>query len=349
MKTDCKPPKCAVVKEKCQCPNPWLEHLAHTAADRKAKGLKRLSIKQHAKDYKKAVRTGKYSARTSIKKICKSNAKLLCDWNAARSGHSRVTDTATTGTQMSESYPPGGWDRDLLTFKSLKVLDLKQTHLYITEYKGRRLVFKEFELKSVEDRRLFLFRTLTHYEMHRRLGDRVPRLYKAYFLNRKGHRYGIQIMQCAPGIPLEDFLPDQTSPLVLHDLAVHLKDTFDALRKAKVWHGDMHAGNWMIDVAKNGNIKSLTLIDFDYAVVDAPDLRDRNVLRFLSDTLDEETSKYLPLLPYLYEVGMNIPADILKWDGHDFEKEYSHLEGLCKSIVREMSADPDMELEVITA
>ena len=348
MKTECKPPKCAVVKEKCQCPNPWLEHLAHTAAERKAKGLKRMSIKQHAKDYKKAVRSGKYSARTSIKKVCKSNAKLLCDWNAARSGHSRDTDTAATGSTMSEQYPPGGWDRDLLTLESPKVKDFKQNHLYIADYKGRRLVFKEFEIESIFDKRRFLFRTQTHIEMHKRLGERVPRLYLAYFLNRNGGQYGIQIMECASGILLENFLPRLASPKVGHDLAMHLKEMFDALKKAKVWHGDLHEGNWIIDVTKNGSIKAITLIDFDYSVVDAPDLGDRNVLSFLESVVDKESS-YLPLLPYLLEAGIKIPADILEWDTNDFEREYSHLANLSYTIVQKMSVDPDITLEVVCA
>jgi tRNA A-37 threonylcarbamoyl transferase component Bud32 len=250
---------------------------------------------------------------------------------------------------MSEEYPRGGWDKDLLTLKSSKVKNFKQNHTYVTEYKDRHLVIKEFEADTVLERRRFLFRSLTHFEMYKRLGDIIPRLYKAYFLKRGGRQYGIHIMQRAPGIPLEDFLIDQTSPKVLLDLAMHLKDIFKALKRAKIWHGDMHAGNWIVDSTYTGSIRSLSLIDFDSSVVDAAGLGDGNVLSFLVDIVREDDSTYLPLLPYLRKAGVGIPADIMEWDENDFEKGYLQLMTLSNEIVRRMSTDPPIKLETIHA
>ena len=349
MKNDCKPPKCAVVKGNCQCPNPWLEHLAHTAAEREAKGLKRLSIKQHAKAYKKAVKSGRYAAQSSTAKSCKSDTKLLCDWNTSRNRrYSRhESDESATDARMSGEYPPGGWDRDLLTMKSSKIKHFRQ-HTTTVVYKGRQLVFKEFDVNTKVERRAFLFRTLTHHEMYRRLGDRIPCLYKAYFLERNGRRYGIHIMQCAPGIELEEFMKTERSPTVLRDIAKHMRDMFEALQKAKIWHGDLHAGNWIIDSTKKGMVKSMTLIDFDDSVVDVQALGNKNILRFLVKTVDESSFYHL-LLPYLREVGVSVPADIMEWDENDFEREYLHLMDFARRTVNNMTSDPDIKLETVRA
>ena len=79
----CKAPKCAEVKNKCACPNPWVEFLAKNAHKGKT------TMAQHSAAYKVMKDSGAFSPKAGLNNGgCKSDPVKLCAWKLRRkAGH----------------------------------------------------------------------------------------------------------------------------------------------------------------------------------------------------------------------------------------------------------------------
>ena len=83
MPPKCKAPKCAVVSNKCACPNPWVEFLSKNAHKTK------MSIADHAKAYRKLKDSGAFKPKPGTNNgPCKTDTVKLCAWKLRRkAGH----------------------------------------------------------------------------------------------------------------------------------------------------------------------------------------------------------------------------------------------------------------------
>jgi RIO1 family len=81
----CKAPKCAEVKNKCACPNPWIEFLAKNASDGKA------TMAEHSAAYKRLKDSGAFKPKAGLNNGgCKSDPVKLCAWKHVRKPVARM-------------------------------------------------------------------------------------------------------------------------------------------------------------------------------------------------------------------------------------------------------------------
>ena len=338
----CVAPKCAAVKDRCQCPNPWVEYLSHTASERVTAGLSRLSLKEHVRRYRNAVKSDLFKPKSHRKPVCKSDTTLLCDWRSKRGHKKSITRARRAPAHATTPRVPmiRKWPMDLLTLKSDLLHHFAQTTLK-ADYQGIPLAFKVFTLEVDHDRRDFMWQTLIHFELYKRMPSIVPRLMKAYFLKSGKTLRGVQIMERVPGVPLAQVLERaKDDPSMMTRLAEHLGDIFHQMQEHRVWHGDLHCDNIIVKLGADGRILHMFVIDFGETVLDIP-IDAHNLYRFVRDF----DLHYW--VPYLRKAGVHVAADIHEWDDHRFDAEtYVQLHD---KIVSEMKVDPPIELETVTA
>jgi hypothetical protein len=336
----CVAPKCANVKDRCQCPNPWVEYLSHVAAERVTAGLPRLSLKDHVRGYRSAVKSGLFKPQESRKPVCKSDSMLLCDWRLKR-GHKSISRARHPPAHATTPHVPliRKWPIDLLTLKSDLLHHFAQTTLK-ADYQGVPLAFKCFTLEDDHDRRSFMWQTQMHFELYKRMPSIVPRLMKAYFLKSGKKLTGVQIMERVPGVPLAQVLERaKNNPSMMTRLAEHLSNIFRQMQRHRVWHGDLHCDNIIVKLGADGRILHMFVIDFGETVLDIP-IDAHNLYRFVRDF---ELQYWVP---YLRKAGVHVAADIHEWDDHRFDAEtYVQLHD---KIVGDMKVDPSINLEIVT-
>ncbi len=82
---DCRAPKChrIAARNRCQCPNAWLEFRSRNANERKRLGLPRISNAQHVAEYNQAKADGAFVVPAALQATnapCKTNVAKLCVW-----------------------------------------------------------------------------------------------------------------------------------------------------------------------------------------------------------------------------------------------------------------------------
>lgn len=340
--TKCEPPKCSRVADRCQCPNPWIEHLASEAAERKRKGLPRLSIRQHAKRYRQAVQAGKYLLRKADKhKTCRGNdVDLLCSMNATRADKSSISRAPLT--------LPLTFEHDFLTLRSKHLKKFNDKDMYLARYKGHDLVVKwNFRLKDEYSRRDFMYQAYVHKEAHKRMPANSPKLWKAYVIRKEHELIGVHIMDRLPGITLDEFLRTKKftrSEDMMLEAAVQLKKMFELMTKSKIWHGDLNPHNIIVETDRDGMMRNASIIDFGNVVIDVPIDNNDNMIDFLNiDNLEELTQKFIP---YFKRLGATIPDDIENWGSDDFEDNTPYA-GVQSKVVGNLRRDPDVDLEIV--
>lgn len=85
----CKSPTCYPVKNRCQCPNAWIEFLSKSAADRRSKGLPKWTIAQHSAAFEALKSSGGLALKNGMNNgRCKADPVKLCAWMVRRKmGH----------------------------------------------------------------------------------------------------------------------------------------------------------------------------------------------------------------------------------------------------------------------
>ncbi len=309
MTTHCVPPKCAEVSDRCQCPNSWIEYLAHAAAERRKAGLPRVSLRHHATEYKKVANNLRLTR--SVGPCKKINTSLLCGWRSSRRRDSSNTQSRDT------------WSLDLLRLKYKGIHYIKgEPCVRTVEYHGKPLVIKDYKITNELDRRDFLYQTLIHRKLCKTIPNKVPKLYKAYFLKTPGSTHGVHIMQRLEGVLLKTVVPLFTTwpPGKMQQLAWGLKDLFESLDKSHCSHGDLHDRNIILDIDSSGNIENVQAIDFGNSDIaqSKPNMNFMGFLYFICSISDD--TRLLALIPYFRATGLSIPDNILEWSDRDFEK-----------------------------
>ena len=336
----CVAPKCANVKNRCQCPNPWVEYLSHAASERVTAGLSRLSLKEHVRGYRNAVKSGLFKPKSHRKPACKSDTTLLCDWRSKRGHKKSITRARRAPANKTTPRVPmiDTWPLDLLTLQSKLLYPFAEGTLK-ADFKGIPLVFKAVELSDDWDRRDFMWQTQNHFEIYKRMPSMVPRLMDAYFLKSGKTLRGVHIMERVPGITLGKLLKrERNNPMMMTQVASHLRQLFDAMRRHHVWHGDPHIDNMIVNVVGN-KVVNIFIIDFESSVLDV-DITTHNLYLFLEGPKDRFW------IPYLRKAGIRFPPDVDSWDETKFEE--NNYIGLHDALLSKMKQDPPVDLQTVT-
>ena len=235
------------------------------------------------------------------------------------------------------------FDQDFLTLKS-KLLRPIDGGVFAADYKKYALIVKwKFDVSTKEKRYDFLYQTKTHLRCWERLGDIVPRLFAAYYLEAKGKMRGVQIMERVPGMTLAKFLKKSRSPRELQEAAEQLKLMFDAMRVQRVWHGDLHSTNIILDASED-RVRKAYLIDFE-KVVAGVKVGNANFFSVIDGFIEnvDENMNWRQLIPYLRQAGCVLPDD---FEDIAFEKYYKHLMQLQDKQVAKLKQEP-LKLETI--
>lgn len=302
---DCNPPKCAKVKARCQCPNSWIEYLAHEAARRRQNNLPRLSIHSHAAKYGRLKQAGKF--RTSRNSgVCKQlDTRLLCAWHKQRTRPLNVlsqTDSASLTKILN------------LTDSSIRDFP-EEPRIKTALVNGVPVIIKVESIGSARDMRDFLYVTKLHSIMTAQIPRSVPKLFKAYFLKKGTYICGVQVMEHIDGITMEDYIrrrsPDWGS------LARALKRMIDDLGSCKIFHVDLAPNNIMVELDSHGKARNVRAIDFELLWL-GDEYPIRNVYGMLSIEAIEDDKLRKALITAYLKVDMDLPRNMADWEIEDF-------------------------------
>ncbi len=304
--TDCDPPRCFRAKERCQCPNSWIEYLSKEAKDRQRSGLPRLSIKRHATNYRKLKRSGIFKTSKPTKECRDIDTDNLCQWNSQRRPSTR---------ESSE---------DLKAFLQLKDPSIKdmagEPSIKTGVFRGVPVIIKIENVGGGRDdtkKKAFLYTTKVHSLITERIPHSVPRLYKAYFLRSPSGLRGVHIMERLPGVMMDRYT--KRARYDLPSLARVLKRLLNDLRSCKVLHGDLGPHNIILDLDKQEKVISAKAIDFESTcIVDG-------VPNGNADILLEEVFGDPPMIPpalisEMLKVDRSLPREMKDWRSYEFER-----------------------------
>lgn len=252
----CRPPRCAKAKQRCQCPNSWLEYLSKTARERQEKSLPRLSLKQHASNYGVLRRSGTFKKleKTSSWRECGDiDTEKLCGWNKER--QHLVKGTA--------QFPPKQWRANFLNLRDKSIKNFPdEPRIKTADYDGIPVIIKIEEIQNALDYKDFLYTTKVHLMMSEKIPEAVPSLYKAYFLeDDRNNPLGVHIMERLDGVSLEKYLRGERPNFLSAAKAV--KALIDQLDSCNVLHHDLGPHNAIVDVDSNGLVRSARAVDME--------------------------------------------------------------------------------------
>lgn len=300
--TDCDPPRCFHVKERCQCPNSWIEYLSKEAKDRRNSGLPRLSIKRYAANYRKLKRSGKFKTGKPTKECRGIDTDTLCRWNLKRSGSTRE--------------PTG----DLSAFLKLKDPSIRafpgQPEIKTGIFKGVSVIIKVQNIKEV-GKDEFLYTTKVHTLMAEHIPRSVPKLYKAYFLHSPKGLHGIHIMEYLPGITMKKYLERKNRSL--SSLARALKVLLMDLRTCKVVHTDLHDDNIILDLDRQGRVKNAKAIDLERTFI-FDTVGAENAISLFQHVIEDPPSPPPALILEMLKVDHSLPREMQNWEDYDFQR-----------------------------
>lgn len=301
--TDCKPPRCFGVKDRCQCPNSWIEYLSKEARERQGKGLPRLSIKRHAANYRKMKRSGKFKTKKPTKECRDINTDTLCQWNSQR--RPSIQETS----------------EDMATFLKLKDPSIRdmpgQPEIKTGKFEGIPVIIKVQDIKEV-GKENFLYTTKAHMLMTKRIPRSVPQLYKAYFLRSKENGFqGVHIMEHLPGVMMDKYV--RRNNCDLPSLARALKKLLDDLKTCKILHKDLGAHNIILNLDHRERVKSAQALDFENTCITETQPVGN------ADILLEDVFGNPPLIPpalilEMLKTDRNLPRDMKDWKTYGFER-----------------------------
>ena len=310
---DCNPPRCSRVKDRCQCPNSWVEYISREARIRRDKNLSRLCIKAHAANYKKLKKKGKFKTKKTTRECRDIDTDTLCKWNNSR----KSSLMAKTSSLRPLAFPSTIKENDkFFTLQDPSLQEfLGEPRIITGNYKGAPVIIKVEDILDEEDRNNFLYVTKVHMLMTRRIPDSVPRLYKAYFLQYHGKVKGVQIMERLEGVMMDKYLKNRKCDWP--SLARALKRLSNDLNVCRVLHSDFQAHNIILSLDQYGRVKDAKALDFEdtYLVKKLPT---DNLYILLRDVVDKHSIIPRALVTEIIKV-CSLPHDLLDWTYHDFE------------------------------
>ena len=321
--TDCDSPRCFHVKERCQCPNSWIEYLSKEAKDRRNSGLPRLSIKRHATNYRKLKRSGKFKTGKPTKECRDIDTDTLCKWNSQRRPSTRESSA------------------DLEAFLKMKDPSIRdmpgEPRIKTGAFKGVPVIIKIEDVGNEQDdlrRKNFLYTTKVHTLMTERIPRSVPKLYKAYFLQSPTGLRGIHIMEHLSGVMIDDYLKGQCD---LPSLARALKKLLDDLRSCGVIHRDL-SHNIMLTLSRHGRVIDAKALDFENThLVNKVSIENMEIL---FEGLSEDPPFPPPaLLLELLKIDRSLPREMKDWETYDFPLRVDE-----KSQIRKYNELPNPEV-----
>lgn len=300
----CEPPRCAAVKDRCQCPNSWIEYLSREAAERRERSQPRLSIKRHAKNYKRLRLQGQFKAVEPSKDCRDINTKKLCNWNSLRRGRLKAKEASL---------------HTFLTLKDKSIEDFPgQPRIKTATLEGYPVIIKVEPIEDQEDELKFKHTTKVHMLMTNRVPVSVPQLDKAYILRSPRSVQGVHIMERLDGIVLEDYL--ESGQCDWHSLAQALKKLLDDLKSCKILHSDLGPHNVILIFNRGGQVRRALAIDFEDTFIVDGEPTDNTYL-LLGDCYGEDAIIPSALIKEFLKIDRSLSRDIASVDFPiDFEQ-----------------------------
>ena len=301
----CDAPQCADVKDRCQCPNSWLEFLAHEAASRRKNSLPRLSMRSHALKYKKLKKAGKFRKAANIGVCNNINTNLLCAWNKERK---RTSD-------MPARIDPSSL-KNFMTLTDPSICDFpKEPRIKSGLIDGVPVIIKVENLNNPQNNRKFLYTTKIHLLMAAKIPRSVPKLFAAYLLKDGAKTSGVHIMERIEGITMEEYFQSRSPDW--KGLARAVKRIIDDLASCSILHVDLNPSNIMVTRDSSGKIRNAKAIDFESTWLVNKDPIE-NVYGMLSiDAIPDDKSRKALITAYL-KLDTDLPRNMADWEMDDF-------------------------------